>query len=322
MAFRFKKNLLSTGTDGTIIYEFKEFMKSASPNGPGWTVKLSSNGTTFGAGDNITSKSVLTTTNTWFVLRDPANKRELMFQHTGSGYLYLIRYSASVGFSGGSATVAPTATDQKIILSNSGGTGGSAFLPIITTNTVVTQFGADDSDGYSFFMGEYYLDHGLSSGSYGCLFMDDLVAGSYSEVNDLDPVVFSILSFNTGNICNVTESNTTARCIAWFNKGTVSEGFGICPGRTYGNANYTNNRIPGRSPQNIANKSTYLLPIPYMKLNYFKGLGKNFKWNPLSIGGSTYDKISSGCRFYDKSSSQDVLLLGDVAFPWDGSNVL
>jgi hypothetical protein len=319
MTFRFKKNLLSTGIDGAMIYEFKEFMKSTPPTGPGWTITLSSNGSTYGAADYITSKSVLTVNNSWFVLQDPAGERELMFQHTSGGYYYIIRYSASAGFTGGTATVAPTATDQQIILANSSGTGGTSFLPYVTTNTVVTQFGADDSDGYSFFMAPYTLEH-EAVGSIGGLYMDLMASGSYSVVNDLDPVVFCVGYFTSAIIGSISATYSASRCVSWFNKGTGSEVFTVCPGGKYRNLGI--NVCSGNMSQNFDSKKTFLLPIPYMKLNYFKGIGKNFKWNPFSSFGTSFDSCTSGSRFYTKTLDNDKLLIGDVVFPWDGTNVL
>jgi len=87
----------------------------------GWTVAASGDGRLAyeAAGDAITADSgagSLDASGAWMRLRMGGATRELLILRGSSSTTWTVRYSA-VGFSGGSATTAPTATDQQTLIS-------------------------------------------------------------------------------------------------------------------------------------------------------------------------------------------------------------
>jgi len=85
----------------------------------GWVVGSSSDGTAnFGSADYITTVADLTNLNSWMVLHHTASKREWLFgMHNDATYNeWYIGYSANVGgvagFTGGTLTAMPAATDE------------------------------------------------------------------------------------------------------------------------------------------------------------------------------------------------------------------
>ena len=106
---------LSHTNGASAVFRLKELLKQA-----GWTVLMSSDGTTYNAsGDQITSAGSgaggMDNQDAWFRIEDPASLREYVFQRGIAHYYWLWHYSASDGFTGGSpdATTIPTASDMQ-----------------------------------------------------------------------------------------------------------------------------------------------------------------------------------------------------------------
>jgi len=317
MAFIFKKDIISNN-NCNFLYEFKEFMKLSSPNGPGWNVKLSSNGSVFGVGDNISSSQQMLVSNAWFVLQDPSGNREFLFQHTSSGVNFIIKYSASVGFLGGGASTLPTASDQKIIFSNSAGTSGDVWIKTGSDmfNTII---GADDSDGYSFFMLNYNsFGSSFSSG----LFMDEMLTGSYS-VSDTDPVIIGVFfDISSSNFNSISTANNVNKITCWKYKDTASASFTVVPILFYSYANASSYFYPLNYPIDNVSGKKFVFPAIYCKQNYFKGIGKNFKLYKYPFGSVDPGNTNSSypCRF-SVNSYGDYISFFNMLFPWNGEDV-
>jgi hypothetical protein len=321
MTFRFKENIVNSIVyENFFFYQIKEFMKSVSPNGPGWTVKLSSNGTTFGAGDNFTD---YTTSGTiWFVLKAPTGTREIMFYNTSGGTYSKIKYSYSAGFSGGNASTPPTATDEKIILSNSTDTTG--FRWFYNAAGLIMQIGADDSGNYPFFI-VFYDQYYQSTLIEAAFFMDEMDTSIYNDSNDIDPVVFYIGKSGNEECCTYnslyesSNSYSMNRCVSWCFKGSTKEMFTTTPGLYHQQYTGTSSNfvIPRGSSKTYDGK-IYLFPIIYSSFSYcLKGVGKNFKY---ISNRNEYDY--SGVYPLTNDVKRDRLVVGDVVFPWSGKFTL
>ena len=119
MAYQFSVNNASTADYGAqVLFAFKALAKAN-----GWTVTRSSDGTTAGAGDNIANVAAMKNAWSWFVIQGP-NGREWLISHSGTAGMasYHVAYSVSAGFTGGTNSADPTATDQHDEL----GTAGAA----------------------------------------------------------------------------------------------------------------------------------------------------------------------------------------------------
>ena len=99
------------------LFDLKTLMKAH-----GWTVTRSSNGTLFGAADYITTATDLTSQYSWMVLHNTGTGREWLFGMDAdvTYYEWYVGYSANIagagGFTGGTATAMPTATDEAAVL--------------------------------------------------------------------------------------------------------------------------------------------------------------------------------------------------------------
>jgi hypothetical protein len=105
-----------TNTSGSaVMFRVKELLKTA-----GWTVKSSSDGTTYNSsGDQITTAGSgaggMDNNYAWFRIQDPGTLREYIIQRGTAHYSWKGLYSASDKFTGGSpnATTPPTAGDEQ-----------------------------------------------------------------------------------------------------------------------------------------------------------------------------------------------------------------
>lgn len=135
-----------------VIWYWFNFMRTASPGGPGWTVPRSSNGLVGGAGDNIaldrtTGRTDLnryngSTQRSWFVLRAPGGKPEfLLYKIDGNAGRYQWVVSPSGSYSGGGAWDLPSAADSTGIHSDYPG-----------SYTGIAHIGADDASPYGWYI--------------------------------------------------------------------------------------------------------------------------------------------------------------------------
>jgi hypothetical protein len=323
MSFIFKTNVVTDRVNKNFFLEFKNFMISPSPDGPGWTVKLSSNTISFGSNDYLSTVADLLYTNSWIVLQDPSGNREFLFQHTGSsgidlGTKFNIKYSASSGFSGGGLTTPPTAVDEKNILYNS---TGVRWALDSYDRIIISQMGADDSGEYPFFIFSYSVDYNRRVG--GGLYMDSTTS-LINDVIDEDPVVIYVCpggaySIYDGFVSSFTDAGINFK--TWQYKNTPKEsfiytslvGYGGNGGWTYNN---DANRVPGNSFQNDEGKY-FLFPVIYgYNMTNLKGKSNNFKYNP------EYYEKKNILTLFSESTSGDLIAFNDLVFPWNGDKPL
>jgi hypothetical protein len=320
MTLRYSTNIVTTGGND-ILFRWKEFMKTAPPNGPGWTVTLSSDGTTFGAGDNIASAATWGN-NGWYVLRDPASAREICVKKDSSDTSFEFVYSISAHFSGGGATTRPTASDEQLILSNSG--------PTTWTNTrpAIYHFMANDQDGYGFYMVGYGYGDGMTGNGIGSLVMEEMEPTS-ANVDGYanDAVVFivgtaSTLNFTPSNMNNESASTFSARNVCWHYYGHASAAWVTMPALTFGTANTVFQVVPQSAiiDRSIATSGKVItFPIPYARRaalaapNGWKGIGRFVKWvgSPISTGF-----VITG------TDSNRYLVVNNCGFIWNGDTPL
>jgi hypothetical protein len=163
------------------FFKIKEFMKSSSPVGPGWTIKRSGDGVSVvGDGDVLNSISDFHV-NCWFILKDPAGNRELLFVLYSDGVI--IYYSKLGLFEGGTATVKPSASDEKIVFARYDSPNILYIKCFI--NPSMLYIWADNSNEYAFGFIGYSLNSGLRAG--GGFTMDEVIGGL---PDDFDNIIF------------------------------------------------------------------------------------------------------------------------------------
>ncbi len=326
MAYQFDVNGTIPGTGAACLFRMKTLLKTM-----GWTVKSSSDGTTYNStGDQITQGGTgaggMANNAAWFRIQQPgANGREFTVQGQGvNTYLARIKYSGgpSTGFTGGSpgATQTPSATDEKIILG--GGTDAAPtyaqFIQTPESSQRFNMLAGDSASNYNFL---WWTQTTGDNWAYTGMYLDVLVSGTY-PLADVDPAVvymdgFSSLIFNQ-NIGNVGGST---QC--WFNKGLGGAAFQPVGGAYY----YAPGAVPifpTQGGQNHITGKDDFAPIVYMRPSNlvapygFKGVSSLLVWNSVARGyGDTFNVVST----------KDYLALGwqstvYVAIPWNGSDLL
>lgn len=312
MSFLFDVNNAAM-TGAQAIFNLKELLKSA-----GWVVKSSGDGgsivstTTDIINSGSSGANGLANTNAWFRIQmstiDSVN-REFIFQRGSSNLLWTIKYSYSVGFTGGSitATSAPTATDSQTLLN------ASTLFPADSGYRWNAAAGGS-SDGYAFWSGVFPIGGGVPSGGAVCLFR--LVDGSY-PTEDIDPYVIyvdgSTTPFLTTSMDNAIK--------AWMRKGMTYENFKLISTGKFIQA--TNAVFPNFAGVNPHNGNDDVMPMPMIGATTaggvipdyptgYKGLIDTMMWNGTSrTTGDTLSIASAGAK--------DRIVYRDVNLVWDGS---
>jgi len=308
MRFLPYKLITQTGTNGSLqfLYEFLNFMRIASPSGPGWTVPKSSDGVTVNTDqDNIDAWGDLSqysagTATSWFVLQDPAGERELLWwrndNYDDNWYWY---YSPSAGFTGGDKGNRPTATDQ-VGLQSLDDMHSAATVP------TVLRVGADDAAPYGFWAWSH------NAGSFGTTASSHaMIPITYPAPLDPDPVVFysgmDEAAFGDALWYNGTGWNY-AKCTA--RKPGVGQGFYLCPAlRMVGEGAAVivpNDCAPDDNGDDLG------FPIMFARKTvlgngFYKGITTWAQWNGVTR--------SRGETFASKTR----ISVGHINVPWDGS---
>jgi len=311
MTMRFAPNvtIADAGTDSVLKYLFQwlDFMRAASPTGPGWTVPRSSDGTTGGAGDNIASFSdlsqyVAATSISWFVIRQPDGGREYLFYRTtATDTQWSLLYSPGALFIGGTIAAIPTATDGEQIL----------LTDILTlTGNKVLHAGADDAAPYGWYV--FANASGDLTTEHGGMTMIPLTDGL--QPGEVDSIVFfqdgGGAGFLRAGLSTETRSDTQA-CTAGFTPGSaVWESVPALSVNSSGNYVF-----PGGASQDD-NGEDVSAPIQFGRRaalvpSGIKGFSDFMQWNgAIRANGSTFERAGSG--------NPDRISWGDVNFEWDG----
>lgn len=284
---------------GESLYNLKEMLKSA-----GWTVNGWSDGTNYlnnSAGvDGVTSGSSgsggFNNNGAWIRLTAPSNI-ELCIQRsaTGEAFAYIV-YSASAGFvsAGASATTAPNAADGVAIVNGQFfDSGGSYYM----------QGGADDSNGYGFWMACYNFSQQIRVG----FVMEPLL---YTDPNDVAPGKQNLFYATgpSGDAYSYSHlSNQNGYCASYLGDNYWT----IVPGNVYRNEMGT--VFPGSASSNPYSNTDDRIPIVYAKTNAsgypygYKGQSRFMMWE-----GNT-----RSCA--DTKQNKTRIVFGNISLPWDGS---
>jgi len=307
MTMRFVPNLTIPSADGTLIYLFEwlDFMRTASPTGPGWTVPRSSDGTTGGDGDNIAAFGDLSqwtgSADSWFVIRQPDGGREYLFFRTSStDTVWSISYSPGALYVGGSISAIPTATDSETIL--------VADILTLTGNKVL-HAGADDAAPYGWYVFSHLSGNFVTE--HAGMAMIPITDGA--QPGETDPVLFfqdgGGSGFVRAELSDATKSANQGYC-AGFVPGSAT--FTAVPALSYNEgANYV---FPGGNSQDD-NNDDVAAPIPFSRRSGhtpsgFKGFSDFIQWN--GVTRTNCDTFARG-----GSGNPDRISWGDVNFEWD-----
>lgn len=307
MRFRPNTFIDYSGTGGTSsanlksVFEFLDFMRTASPGGPGWTVPKSSDGVEANIDqDNIAAYADLNQYNagvseSWFVLEEPTGGRQLRFSRFNTtGADWRVYYSRAVGFSGGDLGNAPSAADQTDIFN-------ADFGWASTSQDLMQHMGADDEAPYDFFMQRHRA--GAFTTQEGGLGMFSVEAPL--QAGDTDPRVFF---WSDGNGKGWRESEMDDDQAAW----NVARCKALIP------ATGTFTGIAALAPEHLpnsmvadANGDELSFPIMFGRSTAgggpgYKGITQFAQWN------------GTGRPMMDTYNNKTRISLGDVNVPWDG----
>ena len=307
MTMRFIPTTAVPGSDQAVRYLFfwLDFMRQASPVGPGWTIPRSSNGTTGGVGDNIVinddlGQYVAGVGESWFVLRSPDGLKEFLWnRYNTTRTNWQIHYSPGALFIGGDETGRPDATDRVFFMqaTPTGGFDG------------VLHMAADDTAPYAFYT--YMHEAGDFTDGIGgmawCPITDAL------QPSDTDPYVFvygitTVEAFALSVLGLESNNSAVARCV------------GIPAGqsspRTLPCLSYRSSSsialFPSGAPAD-GNGNDLSMPVPFGVSSQltapfgFKGFTTFMQWN--GVGRAPGETFSNRTR----------VSWGEVNFPWDGS---
>ncbi len=313
------------GSHWDTVYQWKNFMKTA-----GWTVPLSGTGNsgTSGASDLITSATIMSNQQAWFVLRDGDGVRSFCFQ-TGSGdHVWRVKYSAAAGFTGGTANTQPAATDEVLLIGT--GTDGSpgfvSLFAFLAGGSRKVQMIADTAAPWSFYMMSYPAGTGPDT-----VFMLDGLLGP--PAGDPDPVVVGIVfgsdsggvfQYNTNSFGNIATGDSEPFAFAgWMAKGQAGQRFSRVVPLFYCSGNGGQPLWPANGSSNSGgvnpnNGKDILLPLMWARdvsrtgPGGYKGLSRWLQFNGALRSFSDLISVSS-------PGAGDYLHVSQgVVVPWNG----
>ena len=311
MRFQTYKLMTQTGTNGTLqfLFEFLDFMRSASPTGPGWTIPKSSDGVTVNTDqDNIGAWGDLTfyvagTSVSWFVLQDPAGGRELLWwradYNDDNWYWY---YSPSAGFTGGDKGNRPTAADQ-VGLQSLDDMHSAATVP------TVLHAGADDAAPFGFWVWAHNAGNFDTTASSMAMFPI-----THPAPLDSDSVVFysGMDEAAFGNALYYSPASpawNAAKCSA--RKPGVGTGFYLCAALRMMSEGTQTPFAPNECAPDY-NGDDLGFPMLFARQalvgnGFYKGITTWAQWNGVLR--------SRGETFAGKTR----ISVGNISVPWDGS---
>lgn len=209
----------------------------------GWTKTQDSDGTTYSpTGTALTTSAKLANDGAWFVVRDPAGKREFCIQHDklasiNGQYYWRIKYSKAAHFTGGSpaAKQVPSATDEAVIFGGAGNGGTDAsptfqMFNVSGTTWVNHTVCCDASMGYSFYTIEVQTG---GTTIYGGFYMDALTG---TDALDDDPVI--VCAERNGSLFSSWTASTNYNFEPAYNAPLGPSGW-------FGNASYGGQALKG-----------------------------------------------------------------------------
>jgi hypothetical protein len=316
MRYRLNRNAeAGTGADGCnkVVFEWLNFMRTASPVGPGWTIYQSSDGYTAGYADYIADYNDLnrytTGSYSWFVLQDPSGVggREIMFyRYSGAGYRsWRIAYAPHGGFQAGTIAAAP--------LWPADGSGAWIFSGGEWINDGgVLHMGADDEAPYEFWaFCNQWNDFTISR----FVFILAAITDDSKQPTDIDPVVIYTPTYNLGlETTSFFYSGTSNWNGAWRGYNPVTGTYpvgGMAANRYRNEDRYV---VPNGLPVNVDDKD-FSFPIMICRATPQTSPGYKGFINFVRLNGVSRPP---GSTFANKTRFAPVTWLN---VPWDGVTV-
>lgn len=322
---------LSPTTSDDALYMLKQTLKAA-----GWTVPSSSNGTTFAAGD-ILSTSGDFGSHAWYILKQPLGatgsyggvRREIAIQKSTTGRSIRAKYSYSSSFTGSAtATVMPTSSldDGVRIIGSELPAFGFDASTLPTDGTAKMHICADQEPPYSFYW--VFVPNG-GGAPVNALMFDGMVSGTF-DTADTDPYVFYwsdsgpfSAAVNGSSIASTITASTVVTPICWTRKGMTGQIFGGIGILQYSQHDgLSNNFSANLGTTNAFNSKDDLLPVIWYRgaganpsgQGGYKGVSSLMKI-PASVGRATGDTYSTTA-----SGSKDYILFNRIALVWNGTD--
>lgn len=333
--YELKKLLAGAGTDTS--------QGSAGGVGTaGWTVVRSSDGTTANTAlsgidrwqSGLSGAKGCGNNNAWIVLQAPTDggvTRQVCIQRGTADESWRVGYSYSGVFTGGTATVAPTATDGKSMIGAPSVAGGSATdgftSGTVTYSTVFPAAGthvmnamARTTAPYAFWMSAY---DGFSAMAF--LMLDGLISGSYPVSPDTSPendpyVAFGVQTNVAGlNLAAAGSTGAMSSSYAktWLKKGLAGVGWVQTGAGVFTISNSV--LSPAASLGGMSsNAKDVLLPVFWSRLAAETaptgGKGFSTLLKQCARARSIKDTISIA-----SGTSKEYIVMGDFVLDWDGS---
>lgn len=286
----------ATNDSGMIfLFEQKEFLKLH-----GWTVHSSSDGTTFGLGDNILAYTDLTDINSWMILQSPDSAQQILWYRTSStDNNWFCRRSPDASYSGGDASgTPPTATTDHEIHPQ------TTILAASATN--VMQITCEDAAPYGW-ASKVHASGNFNDPQGGYALVPMIAA----QPNDTDPYVFvwaQQQAYEDSIIGNDAAATSSAHATA-----TVPGALGsanVCGAWSYFAVSQL--AVPNNCPPD-SNTDDILFPVPWGRRStiaapqMFKGFSNFMCWNGVQRAvGETFN-AKTRCSF------------GDLNVPWNSA---
>jgi hypothetical protein len=292
------------------MYQWKELLKTA-----GWVKQISSDGTTLNStpgnvNDNITGGAAgaggFANTGAHWTGLSPDGQRQICIQRgTVGNNNWWCKYSVAAGFTGGTATVAPTAADGQNIF------GTAAAGTALFTATMRYHVAANNAAPYGFYA--FACTQGTNTITHQFLY-DPLVAGSYPAA-ETDPYVMGCKNGALWDVVGGTGHLQTAAAGAagiWGFRGNLTTWVNYpllqigSTGATYSDGAAGSN--PWTAKDDIY--STWYGRTTAVANAGHKGMSSQFKLM-ASIQRSTYDLLTV------VSTGDYISFNGRVAAPWN-----
>lgn len=299
MTMKFSLNNLTPSTTDSryFMWEIYRFMTTASPTGPGWVSIGEGNGTSGGMGTTglFTSATSFASQYSWFVLRSPDSKIQVLFARSTTQVYYMQYYltTSATPFTAGSATVLPTYTTASTLIF-----GAINSMPS-TAYYCAIHCMADNSPPYGFYAVVTVVNNAAANSrpySYDGIFFIPL--DGY-ETADGYPFIFTRSNGISNNIDVLTDVTYGSKA---FNYNGTAKGV-IQPTRLY---NYTTS--VGLRGSGAAYNGVFGIPLMFCSSTIYKGITYKYGWAAT--------KQLSQCNTFN---NRNYFVFGDIVIPWDGA---
>ena len=305
MTLRFSLNnlYLNANSASHVLWHIYRFMTAVSPTGPGWVSIGESNGTTGGMGTTgiITSESSLTSGTSWFVLRSPDSKIQILFARSSTSSTYAAFYLTYQQFSGGSSTTFPTYNASSTLIF------AAAQRIVSTIYNRTLNLMADDAYPYLFYATSTIVTTNVPNNGYGPYseFGIFYIPLDGYEINDGYPYVFMVGGGGNAGLTSSyigTNIDTSYGAKAFNYNGTSKN---ICPPLLQ--RTYNTTPLPQAMPKVGDGYQIYGVPMIFSGAQLYKGVTYKFGWAATSplFSGRTFDNKKWIC-------------FSDIICPWDG----